>query len=155
MRKRDRPVIGKYRLRVLALAVLVLLAAFAADALAKSTNPHEAEFQTFRKDFLAAAAANDKSRLADLIAFPVEYWSIEKNHNVDEGAIASREEFLKRYDEVFTPWMRAHLAKAKAESLDNGRYLISWVDGNSEFTFMTEYLDTIGWRVRSYGIGAR
>lgn len=60
----------------------------------------------------------------------------------------------QRYDEVFTPWMRAHLAKAKAESLDNGRNLISWIDGNPEFTFAMERLDKVGRRVRAYGIGA-
>jgi hypothetical protein len=141
-------------MKAAALAFIVLLASITIDALGKGPNPHEAEFQAFRKDFLSASAANDKAKLADLIAFPVEYWSIEKNHHVDEGAVASREEFLKRYDELFTVWMRAHLAKAKAESLDNGRYLISWVDGNSEFTFEMEYLDRVGWRVRAYGIGA-
>jgi hypothetical protein len=141
-------------MKIFALALMVLVVSFTAEVLAKGPNPHEGEFQAFRKDFLAAAAANDKAKLADLIAFPVDYWSIENDHNVEQGAIASREEFLKRYNEVFTASMREHLLKAKAESLDNGRYLINWIDGNSEFTFEMEYLDNVGWRVRAYGIGA-
>lgn len=136
------------------LFLLFVLVCGITGAVAKRANPHEAEFQAFRKELLAATAASDKARLADLIAFPVEYWSIEKNHNVEDGAIASREDFLQRYDNLFTPWMRAHLLKAKSESLDNGRYLMSWTDGGSEFTFEMEFLDGVGWRVRAYGIGA-
>ena len=124
------------------------------DAAAKGANPLEAEVQTLRTELLAAAAASDKSRLAELIAFPVEYWSIERNRNVEDGAIPNREDFLRRYDTLFTPRMRARLPKAKSESLDNGRYLMSWIDGGSEFTFEMEFLDGIGWRVRAYGIGA-
>ena len=133
---------------------LLLALCLAAPAVARNPNPHEAEFQAFRKELLAATAANDKARLADLISFPVEYWSIEKDHNVEEGAIATREDFLKRYDTLFTEWMRRHLIKAKSESLDNGRYLMSWTDGGSEFTFVMEFVEPVGWRVRAYGIGA-
>ena len=124
------------------------------QALAKTPNPHEAEFQAFRKELLTATAANDKARLADLISFPVEYWSIEKDHHVEEGAVATREDFLKRYDTLFTGWMREHLLKAKSQSLDNGRYLMSWTDGSSEFTFVMEFVEPVGWRVRAYGSGA-
>jgi hypothetical protein len=133
---------------------LLLSLCLAAPAVARGPNPHEAEFQAFRKELIAASKANDKAKLADLIAFPVEYWSIEKDHKVEEGTIASREEFLKRYDTLFTEWMRQHLIKAKSESLENGRYLMSWADGGSEFTFVMEFVEPAGWRVRAYGIGA-
>src|SRR5262245_19059970 len=36
------------------------------------------EFRAFYVEFIAAARANDKNKLAELIAFPVEDWSVEK-----------------------------------------------------------------------------
>lgn len=61
-----------------ALFLAAIVAASVAPSLAQKTGPQEAEFRDFYARFLAAARANDKEKLADLIAFPVEDWSMER-----------------------------------------------------------------------------
>src|SRR5260370_14470676 len=50
---------------------------------AQQPGPHDAEFRAFYAEFVAAVRANDKNKLADLIAFPVKDWSVEHKGNVE------------------------------------------------------------------------
>src|SRR6516225_9466818 len=61
------------------------------------------EFRAFYVEFVAAARTNDKNKLADLIAFPVEDWSVEKKGIVETIGINDKSDFLARYDLLFTP----------------------------------------------------
>jgi len=44
---------------------------------AQKKGPHEAEFRAFCADLMKAVQANDKERVADMIAYPVSSWSIQ------------------------------------------------------------------------------
>jgi len=137
------------------LAIVLACAALVAPCLAQPAGLRAAEFNAFYAKFQGAAKANDKHKLADLIAFPVEEWSVERKGNVQTGAIKDRVDFLKRYDALFTPSMRKHVATAKPQPLQDGRYVVIWDDANAEFSFEFGYTGGTGYRVRSYSIGPR
>lgn len=116
--------------------------------------PHDAEFQPFYAVFLKAVKANDKEKIADLIAFPVKDWSIDQNHNVTTGPIKDRADFLARYNVLFTASMRTRIPRAKLEPLKyDSAYMISWREQDIECSFEFEYIDGAGYRIRSFSIG--
>jgi len=137
------------------LAIVLAFAALVAPCLAQPAGSHAAEFNAFHAKFQGAAKANDKQKLADLIAFPVEDWSVERKGDVQTEAIKDRADFLKRYDLLFTASMRKHVATAKPQPLQDGRYVVIWDDANAEFSFEFGYTAGTGYRVRSYSIGPR
>ena len=136
-----------------ALLIAALVAASIAPGLAQKPGPHEAEFRAFFAKFVAAARANDKEKLADLIAFPCDDWSMERKGDVQTGRITDRADFVKRYDLLFTAFMRSHIPRAKLTALDDGGYILVWRDAGTEFSFDFAYIDGTGYRVRSYSIG--
>ena len=138
-----------------ALLVAALIAAGAVICPAQKPGPHDAEFQAFYADFQKAVKANDKEKIADLIVFPVDDWSVERNHDVTTIAIKDRAEFLAKFNSFFTPSMRLHAQRGKPVPLQDGRYSLIWHDTDSEFSFEFEYLAGTGFRVRSYNIGPR
>jgi len=71
----------KLSLRPIASA-LVLFGAPVMPSLAQQKGTHEAEFRTFYAAFLKAAQANDKEKIADMIAYPVSSWSIQTKKDV-------------------------------------------------------------------------
>jgi hypothetical protein len=135
------------------LAMALALAVPIAPCLAQPTGAHAAEFNAFYAKFQDAARANDKQMLADMIAFPVEDWSVERKGDVQTEAIKDRADFLKRYDLLFTASMRKHVATAKPQPLQDGRYLVIWDDANAEFSFEFGYTAGTGYRITSYSIG--
>ena len=104
----------KTSLRLIACA-LVLFAALVMPSLAQQKGPHEAEFRAFYAAFVKAVQANDKEKLADMIAYPVSYWSITTKGNVQDGSIKDKAVFLARFNVLFTSYMRLHLPKAKVQ----------------------------------------
>ena len=137
------------------LAVVLIFVALASPCLAQSPAAHAAEFNAFYAKFQGAAKANDKQKLADLIAFPVEDWSVERKGDVQTEPIKDRADFLARYDVLFTAFMRSHVANAKPQPLKDGRYVMIWDDANAEFSFEFGYTAGVGFRVLSYSIGPR
>jgi len=137
------------------LAVLLVVAVLIAPCRAQPAGARAAEFNAFYAKFQAAAKANDKQKLADLIAFPVEDWSVERKGDVQTEAIKDRADFLKRYDALFNASMRKHVANAKPQPLQDGRYLVTWDDANAEFSFEFGYTVGMGYRITSYSIGPR
>jgi hypothetical protein len=149
------------------LLVAAVVAAFAATAVAtcsaqkpdadQKTDPHAAEFNAFYADFRKAVAANDKEKIADMIAFPVADWSVETKGDVQTISIKDRADFLKRYNVLFTSFMRVHAARGKLLKLEplNGafRYSLIWKDANVECSFEFGYAEGTGYRVTAYGIG--
>jgi len=128
---------------------LVMLPAFGSQ-----NRPHDADFKPFYADFLKAVKANDKEKIADLIAFPVKDWSIDQNHNVTTGSIKDRADFLARYNVLFTASMRTRIPRAKLEPLKyDSAYMISWREQDIECSFEFEYIDGAGYRIRSFSIG--
>jgi hypothetical protein len=137
------------------LAIVLVFTAMVAPCLAQPTGAHAAEFIAFYARFQGATKANDKQKLADLIAFPVEDWSVERKGDVQTEAIKDRADFLKRYDALFTASMRKHVANAKPQPLQDGRYVAIWDDADAEFSFEFGYTAGTGYRVTSYSIGPR
>jgi hypothetical protein len=137
------------------LAIVMAFAALIAPCPAQPPGAHAAEFNTFYAKFLGAAKTNDRQKLADLIAFPVEDWSVERKGDVQTEAIKDRADFLKRYDVLFTASMRKHVASAKPQPLQDARYVVIWDDANTEFSFEFGYTVGTGYRVTSYSIGPR
>ncbi|HTA64315.1 MAG TPA: hypothetical protein VK753_02315 [Xanthomonadaceae bacterium] len=136
--------------------LMVIVLAFAtviAPCFAQSPAAHAADFDAFYAKFRSAAKANDRQKIADLIAFPVADWSVERKGDVQSDTIRDRTDFLKRYDLLFTASMRAHLASAKPQPLKDGRYVVIWDDAGAEFSFEFAYTDATGFRVTSYSIG--
>ena len=133
--------------------IVLALAALIAPCLAQPVGTRAAEFNAFYAKFQGAAKANDKQKLADLIAFPVEDWSVERKGDVQTEAIKDRADFLKRYDVLVTASMRKHVASAKPQPLPDGRYVVIWDDADAEFSFEFGYTAGTGYRVTSYSIG--
>ena len=116
---------------------------------------HDAEFRAFYDEFLGAVRANDKNKLADLIAFPVKDWSVERKGIVETVSIKDKAEFLSKYDSFFTAFMRSHALKAKPQKVSDDHYTLIWQDANAEFSFEFEYISGRGYRLTAYGIGPR
>src|ERR1051325_6014782 len=135
----------KTNLRLIACA-LVLFGVLVMPSRAQQKGPHEAEFRTFYAAFVKAAQANDKEKIADMIAYPVASWSIETRRDVQEGKIKDKADFLARYNVLFTNYMRLHLPKAKVQSTPD-LWFTSWRDGNSEFAFEFKYVGGRGFKI--------
>ena len=135
------------------LLTAVLIVVILVSGLAQNGASHEAEFKSFYATFLSAARANDKEKIADMIAFPVDSWSVDRKGDVRNEAIKDKAQFLSKYNTYFTTNMRAHIPKAKLKALDDGGYFISWRDANSEFSFDFAYVEGTGYRIRYFSIG--
>ena len=142
----------KSSLRVIAWA-LVIFGALIPPSLAQQKGPHEAEFRTFYAAFLKAVQANDKEKIADMIAYPVSSWSIGTTKNYQEGSIKDKADFLARFNLLFTNYMRLHLPKAKVQSTPD-LWFTSWKDGNSECAFEFKYVEGTGFKITTYDVGA-
>jgi hypothetical protein len=86
----------------------------------------ENQFRTFYDQFLAAARTNDKTKVADLIDFPVNAWAQESKGNVQEIIIQNKVDFLAKYDSLFTPFMRSHALKTKPQKISEDHYAVIW-----------------------------
>lgn len=142
----------KSSLRVIACA-LVIFDALITPSLAQQKGPHEAEFRSFYAAFLKAVQANDKEKIADMIAYPVSSWSIGTTKNYQEGSIKDKADFLARFNLLFTNYMRLHLPKAKVQSTPD-LWFTSWKDGNSECAFEFKYVEGTGFKITTYDVGA-
>jgi hypothetical protein len=140
----------KTGLRLIA-CTLVLLEALVMPGLAQQKGPHEAEFRIFYADFLKAAQANDKEKLADMIAYPVSSWSVRDKKG--ETSIKDKADFLARFNVLFTNYMRLHLPKAKLQSTPELWYT-SWRDGWTECAFEFKYVEGAGFKIFTYDVGA-
>jgi hypothetical protein len=135
---------------------LVLLIAIPVEASdAEQQKAHEAEFHAFYAQFLAAIGANDKNEIADLIAFPMKDWSVERKGIVETIGIKDKSDFLAKYDLLFTPFMRSHVFDAKPQKVSDDHYMVVWQDANAEFSFHFESMPPGGYRVTAYLIGPR
>ena len=122
---------------------------------AAANTPNEDEFRTFYDQFIAAVRANDKTKLADLIEFPVSAWAQEKKGSVDEITIPNKDDFLAKYDSLFTPSMRSHALKVKPQKISNDHYAVIWHNTDVERSFEFDYTSQHGFRLTSYLIGPR
>jgi hypothetical protein len=99
--------------------------------------------------------ANDKNKIADLIAFPVTSWSVSQKNMVSETTIPNRAEFLAKYESLFTPSMREHALKTKPQKISDDHYIIGWRDEDLEYSFEFESASPRGFRLTAYLIGPR
>lgn len=141
----------KTSLRLISCA-LVLFGALTLPSLAQQKGPHEAEFRIFYADFLKAAQANDKEKIADMIVYPVSSWSIQTKGDVQEGSIKDKADFLARFNVLFTNYMRLHLPKSKLQSTPELWYT-SWRDGNVECALEFKYIEGSGFKLFTYDVG--
>ena len=139
----------KTSLRLIACALL-LFGALVMSSLAQQKGPHEPEFRTFYAAFLKAVQANDKEKIADMIAYPVSSWSLKTK---PETSIKDKADFLARFNVLFTNYMRLHLPKAKVQSTPELWYT-SWRGGDSEYAFVFKYVEGTGFKIIDYDIGA-
>lgn len=137
------------------LILLLEIATVVPPCRAEALNIDGGKFRTFYTQFSEAVRVNDKNKIADLIAFPVEDWSVEKKGIVETIGIKDKADFLARYDSLFTPFMRSHVLEAKPQKLSDDRYMVMWQDANAEFSFQFKYVAGRGFRVAAYGIGPR
>jgi hypothetical protein len=92
--------------------------------------------KAFVAQFQAAMQANDKDKIAALIAFPVDLWTVEGSKGVEnEQKIKDRAAFLAKYSKLVTPAMRNNVAKGKINPSTNGHYYLVWDDQDNEFAF--------------------
>lgn len=122
---------------------------------AAPNTPNETEFRTIYDQFVSAVRANDKNKIADLIAFPVNSWSVSQKSVVNETTISNRAEFLAKYESLFTPFMRSHVLKTKPQKISDDHYVIDWHDEDLEYSFEFEYASSQGFRLTAYLIGPR
>src|SRR5215510_15718308 len=141
----------KTSLRLIACALL-LFGALVMSSLAQQKGPHEPEFKTFYAAFLKAAQANDKEKIADMIAYPVSSWTIATKTNVQEVSIKDKADFLARFSVLFTNYMRLHLPKAKVQSTPD-LWFTSWKDRYSEYLFQFKYVEGTGFKITTYDVG--
>ena len=135
--------------------VAIVFVMFVTPCRAQQQGSNDSEFRVFYTEFLAAVSANDKNKIADLIAFPVKDWSVERKGNVETIGIKDKAEFLAKYDSLVTPSMRSHVLKAKPQKINDDHYTLTWQDANAEFSFEFEYTLPRGFRLTAYGIGPR
>jgi hypothetical protein len=122
---------------------------------AAANTADENQFRTFYDQFLAAVRTNDKTKIADLIEFPVNAWARESKGNVQEIVIQNKVDFLAKYDSLFTPFMRSHALKTKLQKISNDHYAVIWDGADVEYSFEFEYEASHGFRLTSYLIGPR
>ena len=122
---------------------------------AAPNTPNETDFSTIYNQFVSAVRANDKNKTADLIAFPVNSWSVNRKNMVNETTISNRAEFLAKYVSLFTPYMRSHALETKPQKISNDHYIIDWHDEDLEYSFEFEYASPQGFRLTAYLIGPR
>lgn len=122
---------------------------------AASNTPTETDFHAIYDQFRSAVRANDKNKIADLIAFPVTSWSVSQKNMVSETTIPNRAEFLAKYESLFTPSMRAHALKTKPQKISDDHYIIGWRDEDLEYSFEFESAPSRGFRLTAYLIGPR
>ena len=56
---------------------------------AAPNTPNETDFRTIYDHFVSAVRANDKNKIADLITFPVNSWSVNQKNMVNETTISN------------------------------------------------------------------
>ena len=141
----------------LAAQILVFAAALVimAPCRAAPNTADESQFRTFYDQFLAAVRTNDKTKMAELIEFPVNAWAHEGKGNVQETVIPNKVDFLAKYDSLFTPFMRSHALKTKPQKISNDHYAVIWDSADVEYSFEIEYTAPQGFRLTSYLIGPR
>lgn len=135
------------------LLFVALIGSILLPGLAQNGGSHETEFKGFYAAFLAAARENNKEKLADMIEFPVDSWSLDRKGDVRTEPIKDKAEFLSKYNTYFTVNMRTHIPKAKLKTLQDLGYFIFWRDANTEFSFDFAYVEGKGYRIRSFNIG--
>src|SRR5262249_17244886 len=142
----------KTGLRLIACA-LVLFGALVMPGLAQQKGPHEPEFRTFYAAFVKAVQANDKEKIADMIAYPVSSWSIQTNGNVQEGSIKDKADFLAEFNVPCTTLSALHRPKAKVESSPEFWYT-PWRDGSTACAFEFKYVEGTGFKIIQPVVGA-
>jgi hypothetical protein len=120
-----------------------------------ANKPTETEFRTIYDQFLSAVRANDKNKIADLIAFPVSAWAVMGKGGTNETTISNRADFQAKYESLFTPFMRSHALTTKPQKITDDHYMIEWHDEDLEYSFEFEYAPRQGFRLTSYLIGPR
>ena len=138
---------------IVALVLLALCPVGLAGLLAAPANPYTvagienaAEFEAAFASLQKAVAANDRSRVADLVLYPlrVNGWRDELKGK-GTFMFATKPEFLDNYDEIMTPPVRKTIVEQKIAKL-----FVNWqgvMVGNGE-----AWLSVSGKEPKRYGI---
>ena len=111
--------------------IVVLIAMLISLPYAGAASPARKDdgFSKFYADFQAAVKAGDKDKVASMTSFDDFYWeSTDALRNVK-----TREDFLKNYDKMFTPAIKAKIATSVPKSNDKGDYFIIWHTRSLEY----------------------
>ena len=110
---------------VMLFAVLISLLCVAAA----SPTQKDDGFSKFFADFQAAVKAGDKEKVASLTSFDDFYW--ESTDALRQ--VKTKEAFLKNYDKMFTPAIKAKIATGTPKKNDQGDYFIIWHTKDTEY----------------------
>jgi ketosteroid isomerase-like protein len=110
---------------VMLFALLISLAGLAGAARAQKDDA----FSRFFADFQAAVKAGDKEKVASMTSFDDFYW--ESNDALRQ--VKTKEDFLKNYDKMFTPAIKAKIATGTPKRNDQGDYFIIWHTKDLEY----------------------
>jgi ketosteroid isomerase-like protein len=86
-------------------------------------------FKQFYADFQSAVKAGDKEKVASMINFDDFTW--ESTEALRQ--VKTKEAFLKNYDKMFTPTIKAKIATGKLDSAD-GNYFTIWHTKSLEYS---------------------
>jgi len=112
--------------------VLVLTSLAAMPVRAEGNAADLAAFKKTLAAVQAAVAQNSPEKVADLSKFPKFYWEDGLADDV------TRDAFLKSYQKMFTPEIKAKLAAGKYHAVNNGDYAIEWTRGHSDYVLVFE-----------------
>ena len=99
------------------LLLLVCAVAFASGSQVCAENSAISNWWT---QFQAVVAHEDKEALSGMIHFPLEWEDLELR------SIKSKDEFLKRFAEVFTKEIKKQIAAGKPEPEKDGGFSLNW-----------------------------
>jgi hypothetical protein len=86
-------------------------------------------FSKFYADFQAAVKAGDKEKVASMTSFDDFYW--ESTDALRQ--VKTKEAFLKNYDKMFTPAIKARIATSTPKNNEKGYYFIIWHTKDLEY----------------------
>jgi len=127
------------------LSILVSLPGAAGTALAQKDDG----FSRFYADFQAAVKTGDKEKVASMTSFDDFYW--ESTDALRQ--VKTKEAFLKNYDRMFTPAVKARIASSTPKRDEKGYYFIIWHTKDVEYGLNFDPQKDGGYKFHGHTVG--
>ncbi len=112
------------------LVIISALCLLCVSAVPTAFAQNEGTFAQFFSELQKAVNAGDKEKVASMINFDNFTW--EASDALRQ--VKSKEAFLKHYDEMFTPIIKAKILKERPTKVDENVYFINWYSKKIEYT---------------------